>query len=275
MGGGAGLDVHPQLLTGVVGQPLGGLAQVVVGGVGVGHEAAAGVDADAGADGQVGQVILLVHRAEQNAQVGHVVEHHDGGAVALGLGDGVQRLGVADGVHLAVEAHLLAQIAGDHVGDHVGVAAGGGGADDHADTLALQAALAGGGTAGRLGAGIAGGGSAGFRVRGGAAAAGQQADCHGGGKKQSGQFLELHCSIPSFHSVHTLGMFRACLRGMGALHYRGTMIAGRSMGFPFAKGNEMGEQICKLCVGFRKMNLRFQKYPFCVSNMEDLFRLEL
>ena len=59
--------------------------------------------------------------------------------------------------------------------------------------------------------------------------------------KQSGQFLELHCSIPSFHSVHTLGMFRACLRGMGALHYRGTMIAGRSMGFPFAKGNEMGE----------------------------------
>jgi hypothetical protein len=70
-------------------------------------------------------------------------------------------------------------------------------------------------------------------------------------------------------------MFRACLRGMGALHYRGTMIAGRGAGFPFAKGNEMGEQICKLCVGFRKMNLRFQKYPFCVSNMEYLFRFEL
>jgi len=53
------------------------------------------------------------------------------------------------------------------------------------------------------------------------------------------------------------------------------MIAGRGAGFPFAKGNEMGEQICKLCVGFRKMNLRFQKYPFCVSNMEYLFRFEL
>ena len=77
------------------------------------------------------------------------------------------------------------------------------------------------------------------------------------------QFIRWGCSV------------LACLWGMGALHYRGTMIAGRSMGFPFAKGNEMGEQICKLCVGFRKMNLRFQKYPFYVSNMEDLFRLKL
>lgn len=43
VGGGAGLNVHPQLLAGVIGQPLGGLIQVVVGGVGLGYKAAAGV----------------------------------------------------------------------------------------------------------------------------------------------------------------------------------------------------------------------------------------
>ena len=166
----------------------------------MGHEAAAGVDADAGAHGQVVQGVLLTHGAEQDAQVGHVVEHHDGGAVALGLGDGVQSLGVADGVHLAVEAHLLAQVAGDHVGDHVGVAAGGGGADDHAHALALQAALAGGVVSGGAallgaGAGVAAGGAAGAA---GAAAAGQQANRHGGGQKQSNQFFELHCSFLPF-----------------------------------------------------------------------------
>lgn len=63
--------------------------------------------------------------------------------------------------------------------------------------------------------GICGGGVPVSVLEGVPPAAGQQADCHGGGKEQSRQFPELHCSIPSFRSVHSLGMFRACLRGMG------------------------------------------------------------
>ncbi|MPN25998.1 hypothetical protein SDC9_173420 [bioreactor metagenome] len=122
MGDAARFAGHPDLRVGVGLQVPGDFGHGIVGSILVGGPGCAGILGDPGPDLHVLKPVDIVVGLEGNAEVGHVMEHHDGLPVGAGFLHGVEGNSGTDGIDLHVRAEGLAEVAGDRFGDEVRVA---------------------------------------------------------------------------------------------------------------------------------------------------------